>query len=562
MYTRTFTTVFFLAAFIITLGAPDFTLSQGIEFDILVRGGQIVDGTGSPAFEADIGIREDKIATIGDLNKATAGRIIDATGLVVAPGFIDVHNHTGRALADSTKHLNAGFLHQGVTTVIGGPDGLYSPTMIRLMLGAYKQQGIGTNVAFYIGHNGVRIMAMENIKPPLTEQKLRRAYNNRSSKNQQRTPTPDEMEQMKTLVREGMELGAIGLSTGLMYPPGIYSTTDEVVELARVVKPYGGIYTSHIRNPVKEWLVSNQEAIEIGERAGIPVKLTHLKAVGLENTPRMDSLISMVEQARARGVEVVSDQYPYDGAGTMTLKDLILVNKDPAINQQIVNNRDTLSAVLSDQEQRKKILENSEQGIDGGFSWIKTIGYSALRVTNSPDFPELEGQYLSEIAEDRKQVPFDLVSNLLLQAEQPVNIKGGIEESTIKQLLQQPWNMIASDGGYADAANNHPRSTGTFPRVLGHYVRKSSVLSLEEAVRKMTSFPAEFSGLSERGQITEGYYADITVFDPKTIKDRSTYTEPNTFGIGVHHVIVNGIPVILANELTRETPGRFLKRAE
>jgi N-acyl-D-aspartate/D-glutamate deacylase len=550
-----------LLAALFALSVPGPASAQQIAYDVLIRGGQVVDGTGRAAFEADVGVRDGEIAAVGDLGEATADRTIDASGLVVAPGFIDVHTHVARAMADSATRLNEAFLRQGVTTVVGGPDGQLSPGMIRLLLDAYEEHGIGTNVAFYVGHNGVRLVAMGDVERPLTEEKLRSAFARRGSETYQREPTAEEIETMKALVREGMELGAVGLSTGLMYPPGMHATTDEVVELAREVAPHGGIYDSHVRDPARQWLASNREAIEIGRRAGVPVKLAHLKAVGTHNTGKVDSLVAMVEAARQRGVRVVSDQYPYDAAGgSIHLKDLILVEKDPERNAKLLADPDSLSALLADPERRRRIREQSEQGIDGGFSWIRVVGYSGLRVTRSPDHPELVGRYLSEIAGERGVDPFDLVADLYLGADEPVDVKGGIEEETVRQILRQPWNMIASDGSFAGPGNGHPRATGTFPRVLGRYVRELGVLTLEEAIRKMTSLPADVVGLTGRGRLAEGRAADIVVFDSGTIEDRSTYRRPNLLATGVRHVLVDGVPVLLEEELTGRAPGRFLQR--
>lgn len=550
-----------LVGFLAGLLLPSPAYAQQGPYDVLIRDGRVVDGTGRDAFEADVGIRDGEIAAVGDLGRARADRTIDASGLVVAPGFIDVHTHVARAMADSSTRLNEAFLRQGVTTVVGGPDGYFSPGMIRLLLDAYEEQGIGTNVAFYVGHNGVRLVAMGDLEPPLTEEKLQGAFAAAGSDTYQRAPTAEEREQMKALVREGMELGAVGLSTGLMYPPGMYATTDEVVELARVVEPYGGIYDSHVRDPVHSWLASNREAIEIGERAGIPVKLAHLKAVGTHNTGKVDSLVAMVEAARQRGVQVVSDQYPYDAAGgSIRLADLILVHPNPQRNAELLEDRDSLAALLDRPERRARIREQSEEGIDGGFSWIAAVGYAGLRVTRSPDVPELVGRYLSEIADERGVDPFDLVVGLYLRADEPVQVKGGIEEATVQQILRQPWNMVASDGSFAGPDNAHPRATGTFPRVLGRYVRELGVLSLEEAIRKLTSLPAEVVSLPDRGRLAEGRAADVVVFDPATIEDRSTYRHPNRMATGVEHVLVAGVPVLSDGELTGRAPGRFLRR--
>ena len=520
--------------------------SSGTEpLDLLIRGGTIIDGSSAPGRPGDLGIRDGKMVLLDAGSGASAEDVIDAEGLVVAPGFVDVHSHTGVPIAEPERRLNEGFVRQGVTTVVGGPDGGHSPARLRELIAAYEQNGIGTNVAFYVGHNGVRREVMAD--------------------DQRRAPTEEELEAMKALVREGMELGAVGLSTGLMYEPGMFSDTDEVVALAKEVAPYGGIYDSHVRDPARGWLASNREAITIGERAGIPAKLGHLKEVGLHNAGLTPKLIAMVEEARAKGLNVVSDQYPYDAAaGRLTLKGILVVARDPRENRELKNDPAfDLLGKLRDPVERERIRTSTENGIDGGFAWVKAIGYTSIRIVASKDYPTLVGKYVSELAEERGVAGFDVVCDLIVAAEHPVEIKGGIQEETVQALMVRSWNMIASDGFYVDARSDgqgHPRSTGTFPRVLGHYSRDLGLMSLEEAVHKMTALPADFVGLSSRGRIADGLPADITVFDPERIIDHSTYAEPNRFSEGAVHVLVNGIPVLRDGDLTGEAPGTFLPR--
>ena len=272
--------------------------------DLLILGGILVDGSGQESSHTNIGVQGDRITWIGG-DGAQATDTLDATGLVVAPGFIDVHSHTVPALLEPQRRMNEGVLRQGVTTVVGGPDGGFGPEMIRTVIEALGNSGSGTNVATYIGHNAIR----ENVM----------------GEDQQRSPTPSEFDAMRTQVREGMELGAVGFSTGLMYEPGMFSETSEVVELAREVAPFGGIYDSHVRNPVHAFVESDQEVVTISEGAEISGKIGHLKAVGLHNEGRINDVIDLVEGARSRGVEIVSDQYPYDGAATSSLMDIIVI---------------------------------------------------------------------------------------------------------------------------------------------------------------------------------------------------------------------------------------------
>tara|TARA_B100000586_G_scaffold47921_1_gene31556 strand:- start:265 stop:1920 length:1656 start_codon:yes stop_codon:yes gene_type:complete len=521
--------------------------SPPTNLDLLILGGILVDGSGEESSQMNIGVQGDRIAWIGE-DGAQSADTLDATGFVVAPGFIDVHSHTVPALLERQRRMNEGVLRQGVTTVVGGPDGGFGPEMIRTVIEALGNSGSGTNVATYIGHNAIR----ENVM----------------GEDQQRPPTPSEFDAMRTQVREGMELGAVGFSTGLMYEPGMFSETSEVVELAREVAPFGGIYDSHVRNPVHAFVESDQEVVAISEGAEIPGKIGHLKAVGLHNEGRINDVIDLVESARSRGVEIVSDQYPYDGAATSSLIGIIVI---PSSMTDLGGLRASGSvdseaaarfrSMLVDPSRRTQLKEASENGIDGGFAWLKATGYSSMRIVSSTDYPELVGVYLSELAEEG-QDSFDAVMDLIAGASAPVNITlGAITEEDVRTLMIQPWNMIASDGAYADgseAGRGHPRGAGTFARFLGHYVREEGVLPLEEAVRKITSLPAGFLGLTDRGRVEEGYAADLSIFNAETVIDRSDWDYPQRFAEGIVHVLVNGTPVLRDGILTGQTPGVFL----
>ena len=510
-------------------------------YDLVISGALIVDGTGRPARPGDVGVRGRWIATVsapGALKNAPARDRLDGTGLMLAPGFVDVHSHTVDQMLAPARRGNEGAVRMGVTTAVGGPDGFAGPAIMRQVITELARTGAGTNVALYVGHNGLR----EEVMGP----------------NAQRPPTAEEMTRLRAAVREGMELGAVGLSTGLMYPPGMWSTTEEVIELAREVAPFRGVYDSHVRNPVWQLMASDEEAIIVGERAGIAPKIGHEKSVGLNNAGKTDSILLLVNAARARGINAVTDQYPYDGAATALLEELVVVPE--AMRQQPGFD---LRAALRNRTTRQALKAPSEQGIGGGFSWIKAVGYQSMRVVSAPGQPALVGRYLVHLAQERRRDPWDLVVDLILQSPTPLLITlGAIREAEVEQLLVQPWNMVASDGEYADSTSagpGHPRSTGTFPRVLGHYVRERKLLSLEEAVRKMTSFPADFMGLRDRGRIAEGQAADLVLFDPATVKDGSTWDQPWQAPLGIPHVIVNGTPVLRDGRMTGALPGVYLR---
>jgi N-acyl-D-aspartate/D-glutamate deacylase/CubicO group peptidase (beta-lactamase class C family) len=516
-----------------------FTENAPRKVDTLIKGGTVIDGTGRERKEADVAVHQGKIVAIGDLEDIKAAKTINAKGLIVAPGFIDVHNHSDNGIASDRNKLNEGYVTQGVSTIVGGADGGRGPREIKNQLAMYEKNGIATNVAFYVGHNMIRRQVMKS--------------------SQQREPSPDELDQMRALVREGMDMGAVGLSTGLMYEPGMYATTEEVTELAKEVTAYNGTYDSHVRNPVRDFLASHTEASDIGRGATIPSKLGHLKGVGLQNAGVINDVIAMVEDQRAQGHVVVSDQYPYDGAATAQLREIVVVPRDFGKDFE-------LHDLLRDPDKRNAIREASENGVDGGFAWIKATGYKAMRIVSSEDYPDLVGSYLSELADQREQKPFDVVADLLLNANSIVRITlGAIKEEDVRTLLVQPWNMIASDGSYVNPKGRgeqaHPRSTGTFPRVLGHYVRDEKLLTLEEAVHKMTGLPARYLGLSDRGRIHLGVPADITIFDPKAITANSTWDEPGNYATGVKHLLVNGTAVLKDGKLTGETPGKYLTKS-
>ncbi len=520
-------------------------------YDLLIRGGTVIDGTGAAGKLVDIGVQGDEIVFIGHADATAARATIDATGLIVAPGFIDPHNHVDGSvlyLRERSKAtgpiLNEGFLMQGVTTIVGGPDGGYSPSGMRKVISGLEGAGIATNYAFYIGHNGIRMEVMGSA---------------------QRTPTADELQSMTRLVEEGMRMGAVGLSTGLMYEPGMFSDTAEVIALAKAVRPFDGIYDTHVRDPAFKLIESDAEAIRIGLEAGIPAKIGHEKAVGLINQGRIDEVIKLIERARAGGHEVVTDQYPYDGAATASLANLIVVEgMGPSVAAGWEAVLAHVQNALRDPAALPGIRAASENGVAGGFSWIKAVGYGSMRIVDSKDFPELVGKNIELLAKERGVEPFALIVELVRKSRAPTLLTlGTIDERDLRQLMQQPWNMFGSDGSYVGKDGNlaqHPRSTGTFTRVLGHYVRDEKVLTLPDAIRKMTSLTADFLRLYDRGRLQVGKVADITVFDARTVRDVSTWATPQALSEGIVHVIINGQLVLKDGVVTGVTPGRVLKR--
>ncbi len=532
-------------------------------FDVLIVNGTVVDGSGNPGHLGDVGIVDGKIASIGKLSNAEAPKRIDATGMVVAPGFIDVHNHAERGLVDPELKENEGFITQGVTTCVFGADGILSPQSIQSIIETFEKQGVGTHYAFLAGHNAIRrqVMRMED-----------------------RAPTAQELETMQSLVREAMAMGALGFSTGLMYLPGRYASTEEVIELAKVAAEYDGIYDSHVRQAASDFKGSYQECIEIGERSGARPHPAHFKAVGKRNWGQAEALCNYFQARIDSGVDITIDQYPYDGAATAQLIEVFATPPSlglDKIDRRLRNARlspeqrrtlieegtQALLDALGDPKRREAIQHATEKGLPGVFSWVVAAGgkYDSFRIVASEKHPELMGKMIVDIADEREVSPFQLLVDLVAAGGAMTKITlAACSEEDVRHIMRRSWTMIASDGSITglDHGQGHPRSRGTFPRVLGRYVREWKILTLEDAVRKMTSLPAAYYRLADRGFIREGYRADVTVFDPDTVIDRSTWSEPGLFSEGIVHVLLNGELALENGEMTGGCHGQLLRSAE
>tara|TARA_R110000782_G_scaffold68542_4_gene138064 strand:- start:2989 stop:4578 length:1590 start_codon:yes stop_codon:yes gene_type:complete len=509
--------------------------------DLLVRGGLVYDGTGSPPRIADVGIADGQVRFVKKASRVVAARTIDANGLAVAPGFIDAHSHVPEAVERiEGPFIDAQDLSQGVTTILASPDGGLSPRVMRQLQAALSAKGMGVNYSCYVGHNGIREEAMPG---------------------QRRAATPEEIERMAALVREGMEMGCVGLSTGLMYDPGMFATEAEVQALAAAVKPYGGTYDSHTRDPGFHMVESEREAIELGKTVGIPAKLAHLKATGLINKGHIGEVIAMVETARAQGFDIVADQYPFDGATVRAVYDLFVL-PDGRGDRQVTEAE--VRAALADPARRSAVREATENGVDKGFSWIKAVGYGNVRIVDAPENPDLVDENIELLAKKRGIAPFDLLADLAARNNVRVTL-GTIDEADIRELIVKPWVMVASDGAYIDARSlargyAHPRASGSFTRVLGHYSRDLKLFPLEEAIRKMTGFPATHLGLADRGRLMPGLAADVVLFDPATVAARATYADPGALSTGIITVIVNGKVAFENGKPTGVTAGQFVPR--
>jgi dihydroorotase/N-acyl-D-amino-acid deacylase len=499
------------------------------QYDILISGGRVVDGAGNPWFVADVAVQGDRIAAVGLLRDASARLRIDARGLAVAPGFIDIHTHSRQGIFEVPAAENC--LRQGVTTVMEGPDGS-SPLPLKPYLARLEKTPISVNFGLLAGQGSIReaVIGLEN-----------------------RKATPGEIRKMKDLAREAMLDGAFGLSTGLFYVPGNYTPTEEVIEIARVVAALGGVHISHMRNEAAGILDSVRETIRIGEEGGLPTQLTHHKIIGRENWGLSSETLRLVEEARARGVDVTIDQYPYTASSTGTA----------ALFPQWAQagGRKAFLERLAAPDQRARI----KAVIVGNLKEDRGGGDPKNVVMASCPFDEsLAGRNLAELTTARGvPVTFENAADTALE----IQTKGGcqaiyhaISEEDVERILRYPFTMIASDGGIPVFGKEvpHPRYYGTFARVLGRYVRERRTLTLEDAVRRMSSLPAGRLKLWDRGLLRPGMKADLVVFDPATIADKADFGNPHQYAVGVKCTLVNGAPALLDGAVTDKRPGRVL----
>jgi len=524
---------------------------RSLDADILIKGGKIIDGAGNPWFRADLAIKNGNIVGLGRSLSVEAERVINAEDLVVCPGFIDAHSHSDMSVLINPKAES--MIMQGITTMVVGNCGMslapvnpervgilerylspFIPAEVKLKIewttfGEYlkklEEVGCSCNIVPLVGHGTIRIhvMGVEN-----------------------RAPTADELEEMKKLVAEAMEAGAVGLSSGLIYPPGLFSEKKELVELSKVVARYGGLYTSHIRGEGVTLLDAVKEAIEIGEEANVPVQISHHKASGRTSWGKSAESLKLMEEARDRGVDVTCDQYPYK-AGMTSLATLL----PPWAHE---GGLEMLVKRLKDPEQRRRMRRDMEQGLPGWQNWILECGWENIYISfvKSEKNKALEGKNLVEAAKIMgKEDEFTALCDLLMEEEGAVSmVIFAMSEEDVRRILVHPLQMVGTDGwavapyGVLSVGKPHPRFYGTYPKILRKYVREEGLLTLEEAIRKMTSFPAQKFNLRDRGLLREGFRADIVVFDPERIADKATYENPHQYPEGIEYVLVNGEVVV------------------
>ena len=499
------------------------------QYDVLIKNGKIVDGTGNPWFYGDVAVRGDTIAAMGKLTGATASETIDAHGLVVAPGFIDIHSHGRRGIFTVPTAEN--YLREGVTTFIEGPDGS-SAVPIKPFFDRLNSTPISVNVASFIGHGSIRTEVMGLVN---------------------RKATPEEIEKMKAIAKQGMLDGAVGLSTGLFYVPGNYADTEEVIEIAKVVGALGGFHESHMRDETDHILDSVKETIRIGEEGGLPTQITHHKVVGLSNWGQTVATLKLVEDARNRGVDVSIDQYPYTASST-GIAALFPQWSQAGGHAALV---ERLDAPTTHDKIKTEIVANIRDGRGGGDP-------KNIVIANCAFDAGLAGKSLADLTKARGvPVTNENAADTAIELQRKGSCSAvyhAIGEDDVVRVMRSPYTMIASDGEipiFGQAAP-HPRSYGTFARVLAVYVREKHVITLEDAVRKMSGMPADRLKFWDRGLLRPGMKADIVVFDPATVDDKSTFEKPHQYSTGFEEVMVNGKFTLKAGKVTPERPGRVL----
>jgi len=551
--------LFLKTVFVLLALVPAF--AQTPTFDIIVRNGHIIDGSGNPWYSGDIAVQGDRIVAIGKLDNARARRVIDASGLVVAPGFIDMLGQSEFSLLVDNRAISK--LSQGITTEITGEGGSAAP-QDRLTLDALapsiepyhlkvdwtdlsgyfrrlESKGTPLNLGTYVGAAQVREAILGDVN---------------------RAPTPDELEKMKALVAQAMQQGAFGISTALIYPPGHYAKTEELIELARVAAQYGGIYATHMRSEGQSEIAAIEETLRIGREAHLPVEIFHMKVSGKTRHGGMVKVVEMIQAARDAGQDVSADMYPYLAGATALASALPPWVADGGLNKLLER--------LKDPAIRARIkTELGSDHPDWENLYFDSGGASGVMVSSvvNKDLKQFTGKTVAEIAAAQNKDPLEALFDFILADN---GLTGALyfiaSEEDLQHGLKQPWTSIGLDAnempfdGLLFEPHAHPRTFGSMPRFLGHYVRDLHLMSLEQGIRKITSLPAQREHLMARGLLKEGFYADVTIFDPTTILDKATYTEPAQLSVGVKYVFVNGQLEYENGKMTGAMAGRALRR--
>jgi len=544
---------------LLILLASTLTHAQQAAFDVIIKGGTLYDGSGGKPVKADVGIKGDKVARIGDLSREKALTVIDATGMAVAPGFINMLSWATESLLVDPRSL--GELKQGVTTQIFGEGWSMGPLNDRMKKQMKDDQGDlkfdieWTTLADYLQHLEKRGTS-QNVASYIGATTIRTYVIGEEDKQ----PTPEQMEQMRELVRREMEAGALGIGSSIIYAPGFYAKTEELIELCKVAAKYKGKYISHMRSEGNRLVEAVEELIRISREANIPAEIYHLKAAGRENWSKMDRVLAMVDAARKSGLKITADMYTYPAGATGLEASLPPWALDGGYQQ--------LFKRIQDPETRKKILAEMNTPTDkwenlrlaaGSDERILLVGFK------NDKLKPLTGKTLAEVAKMRGTDPANTILDLMVEDQSRVGtVYFLMDEENIKKQIKMPWVSFGSDAesaapeGVFLKSNPHPRAYGNFARLLGKYVRDEKVISLEEAVRRLSGLPAANLGLDRRGLLKNGYFADVVVFDPNTIADKATFDKPHQFAVGVRDVFVNGTQVLKNGEHTGKFSGRAI----
>jgi dihydroorotase/N-acyl-D-amino-acid deacylase len=547
------TRLFSIAALV--LAAPVIQAASAPPYDIVIRHGQVIDGTGAPAYAADVGIRDGHIVAIGALDDADAAQVIDAGGMVVAPGFIDMLDQSGHALLKDGHAQSKIF--QGVTTLITGEGESVAPLNDKILaekdpatrpawrtldeyLRHLQRQGIAVNFGTYVGAATARAMVI--------------GYGDRQ-------PTADELKRMQEIVAAAMRDGAFGVSTALQYPPATYSTTAELVALAKTAARYGGIYATHMRSEGDGEMAALDETFEIARAAHVPVEIFHLKVAGHQNWGSMPKVIARIDAARAEGLDVGADTYAYTAWGN-DLASFIPPWAHAGGNARLLER-------LKDPQARARIEKDMRTPSDTWSNdWLEVPGPHAVEITSvdEPSLKGLEGKRLDEVAKLWHEQPIDALLDLLVKDHAATDVAVfGMAQPDVTLALKQPWMSICDDAsaqapvGPLGQGHPHPRAYAAFARIITQYVRTEHALTLVEAIHKMTALPAQRMGLSQRGTLKKGMWADIAVFDPARLRAPATFENPKQLAQGMAYVLVNGVPVIAQGRMTPALPGKVLR---
>jgi N-acyl-D-amino-acid deacylase len=514
-------TLAFLALTTCTMGQAD----TPVEADVVLQNATLYDGSDQPGKVGDIAIKGDRIVAVGKFKVKGKPRVLDCEGLCISPGFIDLHTHSDYPLQAAKTNANYNYQTQGVTTVVTGNCGA-GPVDVGAYFAKLEKIGVGTNVIHQVPHNDVRNKVMGNAN---------------------RDPTPKELRMMEDLVDKGMKDGAWGLATGLIYNPGTYAKTDELVALAKVAATHKGHYASHIRDEGTEVLAAIEEILEIARRAGIRVHISHIKASGRRAWGKAPDVIALIRRARKDGIEVTADQYPYTASSTSLSATLI-----PAKYRE--GSANDLIKRFDDPEIGPKLKKAIETSI------ADHVGGKSVKIARYAKNVKWQGKDLFTIAQTEKRSPLDIVIEIQKNGGAQI-VHFGMSDEDVRLFMKEPYVATASDGGSMLPANTvpHPRNYGTFPRKIGRFAIEDQVISLEQAIRSASGLPADILKLPKRGYLKVGYYADIVVFDPKTFRDKATFDRPHQYSTGVKHLFVNGHLAIDDGKATDALPGRVLR---